>query len=440
MTLKREWFVFFVSPLLLVVVGVGAIQLMSRSRRPRFEEERRGELLVHEVMKVVRSEYVTPTDPMDLAYGAARGMARSLDRYCRVFDRVEIVQQKQKDEGRYKGIGVQAAVLRGRVTILKVVRPGPAARAGLEDGDVVLAIDDHPIPRNPVLSDALRRLKGEPGTTVRLTVRGFHGGEPRNVVVTRGIAENQSVHGDLLDAARGVGYVRIASFRGNTDTQFDKEVERLLAEGLKGLVIDLRGNLGGLLSVAVAITDRFLRSGEIVRTRGRHQVRVMEAHDSRSDLELPVVFLADAESASASEIMIGAMQDLGRAVVVGERTYGKGVVQGDFYFRYGAGGIRLTIAHYLTPAGRCIEKELAIGRGRKRRGGLLPDIPLPLTRLERSHALTLARRRRYQPFIRRALAEEDRTIPPGFKDRQLERAVAVLAGEDHDLRVEIQER
>ena len=175
-----------------------------------------------------------------------------------------------------------------------------------------------------------------------------------------------------------MGYIRISTFKGNTDHQFHRELKRLAAEGLRSLIIDLRGNRGGALGVAVSITDRFLRKGVITKTIGRNFYETHQAHDTNNDVDIPLVLLVDGESASAAEVMIGALQDHGRAVVIGERTYGKGVVQGIYPFRHGNGGIKMTIAHYVTPTGRCIEKELALGHGAKRRGGLQPDLSLPL--------------------------------------------------------------
>jgi len=436
MELRREYFLFFLSPLLLVVIGVGLLQILGQGGRPHRSEERKGELLLQEVLDLVDREYVVHTDSEGLTYGAAKGIARSLDRYCRVYEKDEWDSRRKKDAGEYDGIGIQTHVLRGFVTAIKVGRDGPAWRAGMRDGDVILEVDGWKVGRKPVLRGVLERMQGPPATEVKILLRDFYGSQPRQVTIVRGTASSESVYGEILDGHPGVGYVRIETFNDNTDDQFESVLRRVAATGLEAMVLDLRGNHGGSLPVSVAIADRFLRGGRVVTMVGRHGTEPYVAHDSRSDLKIPLVVLVDQGTASAAEVVAGALHDHGRAVLVGARTFGKGVVQGIFRFRYGAGGMKLTTAHYLTPASLCIEKELALGGGRKRRGGLRPDLPIPLSKLERGYAMELADRRRYQPFIRRALAEEDRSLPREFKDSQLARALALLAGIDDDIPTE----
>lgn len=431
MTLKREVFLIFLSPLLLVVVGAGVLSVV-REARWGVPPGRKDEALVREVLGMVRVNYVTKPDPLKLGYGAAKGVAASLDRYCEAYDGKAWRDRQREDRGRYNGIGVILGKIADRVVVLRVGPGGPASRAGVRAGDVIRAVDGRDVTAGTDLDRVQDMVQGPRETTVALELESQDGKRRRTVEVVRGTAATQTVFGELLGGGGMVGYVRVLSFRGNTLQHFNRELERLLSlEEARALILDLRANRGGDLEVAVGLVDRFLQGGRVVATVGRAMGRSYRASPQEDDVDLPLVVLVDRRSASAAEVVAGALQDHGRAVLVGERTYGKGVVQALIGFRTAPGGLKLTTAHYVTPAGRCIERSLALPGGMGRRGGLLPDIPIPLDDEERLWALRIAERRRYLPFVRRLL-EEETPRPEGFRDRHLEAALDVLQGRTRD--------
>ncbi len=440
--MRREHFLVFLSPLVLIAIGVGYIQV-SRQAGTRRGEDVPGEALYRELLGTVRDRYVVTPEDERLVYGAARGMISSLDAHSRIYDDGEWAQNSLRNAGKYAGIGIVIGKLRGHLSVLEAVRRGPAARAGVRHGDRILAIDGADVDDALSLSEFGRRLRGKVGTKVRLRVAALDTTTERDLVIKRGLAPERLAYGYALESDPHVGYIHVEAFRETTIDQFDEEVTALLSQGVSSLVVDLRGNLGGSFDAAVSLVDRFIGGGLIVTTQGRTPSRPRHATRHTPLATIPLIVLVDGYSASASEIVAGALQDHARGVLVGERTFGKGVVQEVSAFRSGwPGGLKLTTAHYFTPAGRSIERSIGIGRETRRRGGILPDVLVPMTPRFSSDAarqdwysrLGVYRQRgRYAPRVRRILRDQDDAT---FDDLQLDAARTLLAGEwDGDRRL-----
>ncbi|MAG55530.1 MAG: hypothetical protein CMJ83_04490 [Planctomycetes bacterium] len=380
MTFRREYFLVFLSPLMLVCLGVGYIQA-SRRAGTRAAEDVPGGALYREVMEIVQTRYVNEPDEERLIYGAAKGIMDELDRHSVVYTPEQWADNELRARGHYVGIGILVDKLEEMVSVLEVLPNGPAERAGLRHGDRIVMIDGFTVDHRKPISEAMTHLRGKPRTTAILKVKALGGDTVRIVKVRRGIAPNRLVYGYFLDREAGIGFVHIEAFRATTVDLFDQEVRQLIQQGMTSLVLDLRGNPGGGLDSACRIADRFVSDGPIVTTVGRVPQRPRRATSEAPFAGLSVVVLTDPRCASASEVLAGALQDHSRGVLLGERTYGKGVVQevAEFVRSGYPGGYKITTAHYFTPAGRCIEREVGLGESRRRRGGLRPDIPLQMT-------------------------------------------------------------
>ena len=306
------------------------------------------------VYNAIREAYVEPVADQRLMHAALRGLLLDLDPHSVYFDAETARDFDQDAAGAYEGVGLELQQQPGPV--MKIVAPiegGPGDRAGLRSGDLITAIDGKPIS----MDDGSTPLRGEAGTPVRLTIQRQGREKPFDVTLVRERIRLHSVRGRMLEP--GFGHVRISSFQAGTGEDFGKAVEALKTEAggtLRGLVIDLRSNPGGLLSAAVKIADDLLESGVIVTTRGRIKggdiVNRAIAGDRLGGA--PVVVLVDAGSASASEVLAGALRDHGRARVVGSRTFGKGSVQTVLPLDNGD-AVKLTTARYYTPSGRSIQ-------------------------------------------------------------------------------------
>lgn len=430
--LRREYLLVFLSPLVLVALGVGYVQA-SRHAGTRRAEDVPGAALYEEVLQTVRERYVVEPDEERLVYGAARGIMAELDPHSRIYNDGEWADHNLRSTGKYAGIGILVGKLRGHLSVLEAMPRGPAARSGIRHGDRILAIDGKPVEDTRSLSDYLGQLRGSIGSDVVLTVAALGTTTERTVEIRRGLTPERLVYGYVLEADPRVGYVNVESFRETTVALFDEEVEKLLAAGAESVIMDLRGNLGGSLDAAIQLADRFIPEGLLVTTEGRVPSRPRYATDSTPYAEVPLVVLVDGHSASASEILAGALQDHSRAVLLGERTFGKGVVQEVSAFYSGwQGGMKITTAHYFTPAGRCIERSIGLGLGRHRRGGVVPDVTVRMTPTFSSTSerdewyRELGQHRqlgRYAMRVRKILREER----PAFDDQHVKAAVSLLS-------------
>jgi carboxyl-terminal processing protease len=309
------------------------------------------------VLSLIENNYVEPIDESKLIYGAIDGMVRTLDPHSNFMDPRAYSAFKEETDGEYGGVGLELGSRADQLVVVAPLQDSPAARAGVLPGDKVLEIDAVST-RGMREDEAKHALNGPPGTRVVLKLGREGWPEPRTFPLLRDVVRIVSVEEKLFD--KKLGYVRIKSFQDRTDTYLRKSLDGLRAQAggeLRGLVLDLRRNPGGLVDQAVKVADRFLEGGVIVTTKGRggSHVEVERAHAKDTEPDYPIVTLVDDGTASASEIVAGALQDHARSVIVGTQTFGKGSVQTMIDLEDGS-GLKLTIARYYTPSGRSIQE------------------------------------------------------------------------------------
>ena len=310
-----------------------------------------------DVFNQVRSNFVEEVDDITLLNAAIRGMLTELDRYSIFLEAGSFRNLDDSSRGRYGGIGAAVEVRDRRIVVTELLENGPASLAGVRVGDLVTAIDGHAV-RGRRLSESMAELRGEPGT--RVTVRfKTPGARSRKLTLTRYYVPVSSVASEILD--HDYGYLRISHFHEGSHVEFEDSL-RLLQAGretpLQGIILDLRQNLGGVLQPAVAIADGFLDAGLIVYTQSRYQATQLKfnAKPGQWAPGVPLAVLVDEETASASEVLAGALQDHHRAVIVGRKTFGKGSVQSVLALRNGT-ALKLTTARYFTPSGKSIHNK-----------------------------------------------------------------------------------
>ncbi len=308
----------------------------------------------------IETSYVEPIDQEALVYGAIRGLADSLDPHSVFLDPKEYEILKSDAEGRFAGVGVEVSTREGWLTILSVFEGGPAAKAGLRPGDRFLSIEGEDA-RDLRLYDAVRRIRGEPGTSVKVSIRRVGQAVALERTLTRAFIDVDPIDMQVLDD--GVVYVRIKAFQDGTARQLSEALDEAVMKlrkrgGVQGLLLDLRDNGGGLLEEAVWVSDEFLASGVIVSTRGRGGETISQYSARRAGTrpKWPMVVTINENTASASEIVAGALRDHKRAVLVGVRTFGKGSVQNVFELP-GGSALKLTTYRYYAPSGNSIQAE-----------------------------------------------------------------------------------
>ena len=312
--------------------------------------------MIAEVIDRVRHEYVDRVDDKRIVEAAIRGIVSDLDQHSSFLNAEQYEAIRITTSGNYTGIGLDVNLDGGKVTVVSPLDGAPAARAGIQPGDVVVSVDDVPVDEKDV-SATVARMRGAPGTPVTLDVVRDGAHERLRFALTRSSVQVKSVTGEYL--GNGLAYLRLSSFTDCTPRDLDATVRDLLAHSgtdkLLGVVLDLRGNPGGVLESAVRVADRFLADGMIVSGSGRVQQARFEQFARPGDVleGVPTVVLVNRGSASASEIVAGALQDHHRARIVGETTYGKGSVQTVMPLGEGT-AIKLTTSRYLTPSGRSI--------------------------------------------------------------------------------------
>ncbi len=417
-----------------VVVGVlvsGALW----ARPPEVPPEERDELyqrlkILAEAMDVVQRNYVEPVSPKDLVYGAVEGIVARLDPHSS-FLTPEMFQEMQVEtEGTFGGLGIEITVRDGRLTVVSPIEDTPAARAGIRAGDVIVKIEDEPT-QDMDLMEAVRRMRGPKGTRITIYILRKGWDKPKAFTLTRDVIRIKSVRARRVG---DVGIIRLAQFQQATHREVADALERFREEGgLAGLVLDLRNNPGGLLDQAVKVADLFLRKGTVVSTKGRdpEQEVVYTARDDGTEPDLPLVVLVNGGTASASEIVAGALQDHHRALILGERTFGKGSVQTILPLSDGS-GLRITTALYYTPSGRTIQARGIEPDVRVAAGPGDPEQPPS----ERAHAQVREEdlKGHFEPHEGEAAepaAEPEEEKPAGdevdlTRDRQLQRAVQIL--------------
>jgi carboxyl-terminal processing protease len=320
------------------------------------------------ILSIVKKNYVEEVDTKNLVNGAINGMLNSLDPHS-AYLTPELYKDLQMDtQGRFGGLGIEITVKSGVLTVVSPIEDTPAFKAGIKPGDMIFKIEDE-FTKDMTLVDAVKKMRGPKGSKINLSIKREGVPELIDFTLMRDTIRVQSVRSRVLES--GYGYIRLAQFQERSDRDVQKALEKLAAEkgGLKGLVLDLRNNPGGLLTQAVRISDLFLDSGLIVYTEGRIEGQKQKyfAQKDGSWMDFPVVVLVNGGSASASEIVAGALQDHKRAVVLGTKTFGKGSVQTILPLDDNS-ALRLTTARYFTPSGRSIQAT-----------GIVPDIVVDAT-------------------------------------------------------------
>lgn len=321
-----------------------------------------------QVLDLVERYYVQDVDRNEMIQGAIRGMLQELDPHSSFMTQDAFREMQIDTSGEFTGIGIEISIVEGRLTVVSPIEDTPAFREGLQAGDHILEIDGKPTMDISIM-DAVKMIRGPRGSTVDLTILSRGDTTPRTVTITRDVIPMHTVK--LFELEPGVVLIRLTSFKETTMDDLQEALAKFDRSQRIGLILDLRNNPGGLLNQAVAVADAFLEQGKIVFTQGRSAQAEMNFEASRKvlDGETPMVVLINAGSASASEIVAGALQDHDRALILGERTFGKGSVQTIIPLADGS-GIKLTTALYYTPNGRSIQAK-----------GIDPDISVPFVAL-----------------------------------------------------------
>ncbi|KHD88068.1 MAG: peptidase S41 [Bdellovibrio sp. ArHS] len=363
-SLKRYWKTYILGFALLLTLFIMAetgFQIRA------FAQERYADLQnFSKVLNLIQQYYVEPVDTKKLVYGAIKGMLRELDPHTNFMPPDIFKDFETETSGEFGGLGIEISIQNGVLTIISPIEDAPAWEAGIKAGDKVIAVDGHST-KGVSLVEASQLMRGKRGSKVILRVVRDGEDKPRDITVTRGSVKIKSVK--YTDLGDGFAYVKITSFIENTAKDLQKAIEKHMKENngnTAGLLIDLRRNPGGLLDQAVKVSDMFLKEGTIVSTIGRNKndKEVAVATRRGQYTNFPVVILVNEYTASASEIVSGALQDNKRALIVGQRTFGKGSVQSVIKLGDGS-GLKLTVARYYTPSGISIQAE-----------GIHPDIEI----------------------------------------------------------------
>ena len=313
--------------------------------------------LFGEVLENIKREYVEDIDQSEVMESAINGVLQSLDPYS-AYMSPELFKEMQTDtKGEFGGLGIEIGMEAGVIKVISPIEGTPAEQAGIKAGDYIVKIGKEQV-QGKSLMEAVKLMRGPVGTTIDLTIRRKNVKKPLEFKITRKVIEVQSVNSEIISKEKNIGYVRLKSFNENSDNQFLKILKKFESKKkIKGYVIDLRNNPGGLLTQAINITDFFLDDGEIVSTKGRKisETRKFFARKGDEINGKPLVVLINNGSASAAEILAGALKDHKRAIILGENSYGKGSVQSIIPLKNG-GGMRLTISKYYLPSGKSISE------------------------------------------------------------------------------------
>lgn len=383
-----------------------------------------------EVLREIERNYVEPKDPKELIQGAIKGMVEGLDPHSAFLTKEEHQELMIETKGSFSGVGIEISIRDNILTVVSPIEDSPAHKAGIQAGDKIIKIDDDPTTEMS-LSEAVKRIRGKKGTKVRLTVIREGENQPLEFTITRDVIPLRSVRHYKLTP--DIAYVRISTFQSKTSKDLVRALGELEKGGaLKGLILDLRNNPGGLLSQAIEVSDLFLDSGVIVSTKGRNDVQNMQvsAHRNKEPRNYPIIVLVNGGSASASEIVAGALQDNKKALILGTKTFGKGSVQTVLPLSDGS-GLRLTTARYYTPKGRSIQLS-----------GITPDIELkfepPATASKRENRRKVLREEDLQGHILPAENDKGREAPEEKDGMEKDKRVEMLLERDNQVRYALQ--
>ncbi|RUM30128.1 MAG: S41 family peptidase [Aquifex sp.] len=361
--------------------------------------------LFSEVLKIVENNYVEQVPIKKLIYGAIDGMVSSLDPFSDFFTPEQYKEFMSETEGEFGGVGIEITMENGRPVVVSPIEGTPAWKAGLRPGDIIIAINGEDT-FNMSLMDVVKKIRGKPGTKVKLTILRKGKGKPVEVVIVRARIKVPSVK---YVNYKGIGYIKISQFTSGTARSLEKAIKDLEEQGVYGFIVDLRNNPGGLLSEAVDVGDIFIPKGKlIVYTKGRRgELHRYFAEKESITKNLPIVLLVNKGSASASEIVAGALQDYHIATLVGEKTFGKASVQNLIPLEDGS-AIKLTIAYYYTPKGRLIHKK-----------GIKPDVEVKMDEKTWNKLFETIRKLRFEGRTEKVILLPD-------IDVQLRKAIEIL--------------
>lgn len=417
--MKRRLIYGLVVIVLAVNLAVGARLYLSSAEAAEKDSPYPNLELFSVVMEKVRKDYVDGQKLTyeELVYNALKGMINTLDPHSEFLEPDEYKELQNDTQGQFGGLGIVVSIKDNFVTVVAPMEDTPGSRAGILSGDRIVKIDGKSTERMG-LPDAVKKLRGEPGTEVTVTIQRPSSGSVKDFKLTRA-----TINVDMVKDINGkkefplgeskIGYVRVTQFGEKTSDELGAALKKLKAQGMRALILDLRWNPGGLLDQAVDVCEKFLPRGElIVSTESRNSIQKFPAGGHGDELKhAPMVVLVNLGSASAAEIVSGCLQDLKRAVVLGEKTFGKGSVQSIVLLQNGA-ALRLTTAKYYTPSHKVIHEH-----------GITPDIEVPMSD-EEDNAVQIKR----APGGLESLDEKDREAIEKLRDPQFDRAMDLLKG------------
>ncbi len=421
---KKKLTTLLLSLVLMLLIGVvsfGRIEVSTADAGTDYAELQ----LFTDVLTIVKRSYVEEVTIQDLVYGAIEGMLASLDPHSGFMPPEIYKEMKVDTRGEFGGLGIEISLRDGILTIVSPIEDTPASRAGLQAGDHILKIEDE-YTKDMEIMQAVHLMRGAPGTDITITIMRDAFEKPQSFTLEREVIKVKSVKSRTLES--GFGYVRLTQFQERSGEDLGEALDKLREENngsLQGLVLDLRNNPGGLLDQAIEVADQFLSEGLIVYTKGREDDAQMEFSAMRGGTEsdYPIVVLINGGSASASEIVAGALQDHGRAVIMGLQSFGKGSVQ-TIVPLSDESGLRLTTAKYYTPNGTSIQAR-----------GIVPDIEVPQSEIKEVKDFNHFREKDLKNHFdtesdNENTAKEDTTLldEETLKDFQLMRALDLLKG------------
>ncbi len=373
------------------------------------------------VVKIILDKYVDDVDLSDLFHNAYKGMLSGLDSYSQFFDAEDLEDLKIETEGEFEGLGIEVVIRNGMLMVITPIVDSPAMRAGILAGDIIVQIDGK-MTDSMDLRNVIKELRGKPGTEITLTVIHKNEAETEDITIKRDKVRVNSIRGArLVDEEAKIGYLAITNFQDNTAKDLIKAIKKLKDLSMESLILDLRFNPGGLLKVAIDVADQFLEKGTIVSTKGKDESQniVYKATKKGSLVKQSIVIIVNNGSASASEIVAGAIKDNKRGILLGTTTFGKGSVQSLLPVEDGRSALKLTTARYYTPSGASIHEK-----------GIEPDILVDLTMQEIKELhenLALVNSENFQDVESNDTGENNSKV---FVDKQLENAINILKGMD----------